>query len=908
MSAGNIILADGTTITPEDLQKIAAETKKLLASESKELSQFEEAASLEELTSLPGISQSGTSMKLVRVAMSLLKGVDGKTVELSASETAIQWRYVGESEWKTLVDLSLLKGDKGDPGEKIVLRKGESGIEWKYEKQEDIEYQPLVSIDDIKLKFTDLSEEDKAELTKIPILSTVNAQSGTTSSGSFSSDGRDGDGNPKYILNLTLQKGEKGEYPIIEVGNVITGLPSSEVSVDLSPNGETPEGNPKYLLNLSIPKGEPGQNGDGSGNVFVQETGLVAGKQYLFRPSAPNSASGTLVEYVAPDTSQFITSAVNNLVNYYLKSETYTKEEVTQLLGQLTTINFKVVDVLPESGESNLIYLLKKEGEANDVHDEYIWVEGKWEIIGSTAVDLTNYYTKEDSDRRFALKTEIPEAITKEAIEAVFTGNIESHSHDTVYEDIPFETDVWDGVTVADSVQGTGTRDYPYIINSCAEWIHFWNNSDSYALSAPSSSPSEMGVFVKLNKSLDFNNQKVSYIQQSNTYLCDVDGCGATISNFIIDECDEDNGNTYGIANTPNICYFHNFNLVGIHFRFNLTLNKGGGAYAFPLDAFSSGVLGFMYNAENNIYIKSNISLTGTADKTVNIMNMIAGFGSYLVGSEELLNNIFKDDSIHFGSEVTLENNMELVNESKLIVSNSVISGFGDIKIGISGFDNSESSVTGVYSDDYGGGFIFEGNSCLVLGIISTETNIDVYINREKASGYVIQDGISFPTFVDDKLKTGDELNSDSFINTILNKNKNVFIKGTTTPVVKQTVPVVTYEGYISKKEFNSFIQSSGILNKSHNVVVSLSNLNPSRRFVIAEIGEDQELSLKPGMKDGDQLSIIIKNTSGSIITITLPTSSEYINMTSDSLKIEGYKYGEINILYDGKYYYTRAV
>ena len=721
MSAGNIILADGTTITPEDLQKIAAETKKLLASESKELSQFEEAASLEELTSLPGISQSGTSMKLVRVAMSLLKGVDGKTVELSASETAIQWRYVGESEWKTLVDLSLLKGDKGDPGEKIVLRKGESGIEWKYEKQEDTEYQPLVSIDDIKLKFTDLSEEDKAELTKIPILSTVKAESGVSPSGNFSSDGLDEKGNPKYILNLTLQKGDKGEPPVIEVGNVSTGLPNSEASVDLTPNGETPEGNPKYLLNISIPKGEPGQNGTGSGNVFVQETGIVAGKQYLFRPSAPNSASGTLVEYIAPDTSQFITSTVSNLANYYLKSETYTKEEVIQLLGQLTTINFKVVDVLPESGESNLIYLLKKEGEANDVHDEYIWVEEKWEIIGSTKVDLTNYYTKEDSDRRFALKTEIPDAITKEAIEAVFTGNIESHTHDTTFEIVEFETDVWDGSSIATSVLGTGTKEDPYIINSCAEWIYFWGNSDSLIVPFDFdniSSATELLTFIKLNKNLDFNNKPVSYTPQNKTFLCDVDGCGATISNFIIREFDIDSGNLYGIANTPIVCYFHNFNLVGINFRINLSLNENK-EYTGGLDVFTAGLSGYMYNIKNNIYIKSNVSFTGTADKTITIVNSIAGLGVYAISLKELINNLFKDDSISFGHEMTVENNVQLSNESKLIIQNTVIAEIEDIKIDVHGYDNSESTVTEINLDGSGEGPVFEGDLCNLLSIVN---------------------------------------------------------------------------------------------------------------------------------------------------------------------------------------------
>lgn len=544
MAAGDIILSDGTTITPEDLQKIAAETKKLLAAESKELSQYEEVSSLSNLTSLPGIFQSGSTMKLVRVALSVLKGVDGKTVELSASSTAIQWRYVGETEWNTLIDIALLKGDRGDAGEKIVLRKGQSGIEWKYESEEDTAYKTLVSIDDIKLKYSDLSEVDKAELTKKPILAKVNAQSGSTAYGSFASDGEDENGNPKYILNLTVQKGDKGEPPVFEVGSVTTGLPSSEASVELTPNGETPEGNPKYLMNISIPKGEPGQNGTGSGNVYVTETGLEAGKTYLFRPSAPNSASGTFVLYEAPDTSQFITNTVNNLVNYYLKAETYSREEVNSLLGQMSSINFKVVDELPASGESNLIYLVKKEGSGNDIHDEYIWVEGKWEIIGSTAVDLTNYYTKTDVDGKFALKADIENILTKESIEKILTGNIESHTHKTTYQLAEIDTDTWDGSSESSTLQGDGTEQNPFQINSCADWVHFIKNGSIYC---PTSEDPQTAKYMVINKNLDFDGHTldlshvfagiVNSDSQVTTMLyafLNIDGKGAAFKNFIV--------------------------------------------------------------------------------------------------------------------------------------------------------------------------------------------------------------------------------------------------------------------------------------------------------------------------------------------------------------------------------------
>lgn len=101
--------------------------------------------------------------------------------------------------------------------------------------------------------------------------------------------------------------------------------------------------------------------------------------------------------------SGFITSTVNNLTNYYLKTETYTQAEVNSLIGAITTISFEVVQTLPTSNiKTNVIYLVPKStAGTSDVYDEYINMDGTsagWEIIGSTQVDLSNYYTKSQTD------------------------------------------------------------------------------------------------------------------------------------------------------------------------------------------------------------------------------------------------------------------------------------------------------------------------------------------------------------------------------------------------------------------------------------------------------------------------------------------------------------------------------
>lgn len=162
MAAGDIILSDGTTITPEDLQKIAAAVEDLIASTAKDPGQYEEVSSLTGVSSLPAFQVLGSTYKLVRVALSVLKGVDGREVFLQVNQdkTYIQWRYT-DGNWQNLVTLSDLKGTAGDTP---VFRTGSTGIEWKYTSEEDTAYRVLVSYDDLKLKFSDLTPEQKDEL------------------------------------------------------------------------------------------------------------------------------------------------------------------------------------------------------------------------------------------------------------------------------------------------------------------------------------------------------------------------------------------------------------------------------------------------------------------------------------------------------------------------------------------------------------------------------------------------------------------------------------------------------------------------------------------------------------------------------------------------------------------------
>lgn len=104
------------------------------------------------------------------------------------------------------------------------------------------------------------------------------------------------------------------------------------------------------------------------------------------------------LESEIPDVSNFITNTVDDLVNYYTKTETFTKQEVNNLISAITTMDIQVVQTLPvQDISTTTIYLVPKTPtETNDAYDEYIYVSNNWEHIGSTEVDLTDYVKNTD--------------------------------------------------------------------------------------------------------------------------------------------------------------------------------------------------------------------------------------------------------------------------------------------------------------------------------------------------------------------------------------------------------------------------------------------------------------------------------------------------------------------------------
>lgn len=157
----------------------------------------------------------------------------------------------------------------------------------------------------------------------------------------------------------------------------------------------------------------------------IAEIDINGTSQDVYAPKPPSKTSEL------NNDSGFITNTVNNLANYYLRTETYTQAEVDALIAAVVTIDIQVVASLPISDISTTtIYLVPaSDPELQNIYDEYINTDGTsggWELIGTTAIDLSNYVTTTD------LATALASYVTSASLTTILGNYVLSSSLATV--------------------------------------------------------------------------------------------------------------------------------------------------------------------------------------------------------------------------------------------------------------------------------------------------------------------------------------------------------------------------------------------------------------------------------------------------------------------------------------------
>lgn len=113
----------------------------------------------------------------------------------------------------------------------------------------------------------------------------------------------------------------------------------------------------------------------------VASTGLIA------RVEALEAQDGVLAGE--------INALETGLSNVYTKQDT--DNAIAAAIAAVDHLSRKIVGTLPENANENVIYMVLREGgTGQDVYNEYMYINGAWEIIGDTSVDLTGYAKTED--------------------------------------------------------------------------------------------------------------------------------------------------------------------------------------------------------------------------------------------------------------------------------------------------------------------------------------------------------------------------------------------------------------------------------------------------------------------------------------------------------------------------------
>lgn len=96
----------------------------------------------------------------------------------------------------------------------------------------------------------------------------------------------------------------------------------------------------------------------------------------------------------------------------YVGNEKFATEQFVK--DAVNMINSVIVNELPENAVENTIYFVpSKNAENSNAFEEYIYVNGKWEIIGGTTIDLTPFLTKTEAENTYAKISSLDDKVSK---------------------------------------------------------------------------------------------------------------------------------------------------------------------------------------------------------------------------------------------------------------------------------------------------------------------------------------------------------------------------------------------------------------------------------------------------------------------------------------------------------------
>jgi hypothetical protein len=338
------------------------------------------------------------------VSFDIANGTDGKEIELRSTESTIQWKYVTDSEWKDLLEISTITGSDGEDGK--------NGIDGKNIEIGNVTTNIVTDEKDVSI-ITSLNNSLSTDEKNVydftfNILKGEKGEQGdkgeTGEQGIQGEKGEDGsDGREieltvsdnsiqwKYtdesewkdlltIDQITGAAGKNGKD--IEVGKVTTtSIESTEdpiVTVTINSSLSTDEKN-VYDFSFSIPKGEKGEQGDKgeTGEQGIQGEKGEDGSDGIDGKDGQDGKDASVSIIENKDNDDF----TYKLDISYTNGEDTVEFTTPNLKGGINEL-YKIIESLPETDsndeyDTNHIYLVLKEDNEEIVskennYDKYI--------------------------------------------------------------------------------------------------------------------------------------------------------------------------------------------------------------------------------------------------------------------------------------------------------------------------------------------------------------------------------------------------------------------------------------------------------------------------------------------------------------------------------------------------------
>lgn len=415
--------------------------------------------------------------------------------------------------------------------------------------------------------------------------------------------------------------------------------------------------------------------------------------------------------------------------------------------------------------------------------------------------------------------------VSKANVEKVLIGDITSHTHDRLTEVTNMPTDIWDGVTVSTSLVGSGTVDDPYLIQSCADYIHFYRNPNLYGHdmnfeTGPTPEQLANPKQIKFTSSLDFNNVVVDFgdtvpdinngdAPENILLLCYIDGQGCNISNV-------------NFVGTWAVIPIAGYSAIkSIH-----VLN---GIFTIPLSSVNDK--GFASTNDASIYLTpwglfsqmvevENVSFVAEVKFTGDIELQMCFVSGAIVNNQLGIIPGFLGDKPYFYSNVTFSGDEGRTTSSAVAYCPAIVLYESNAVVPVTGYDCTH-TFTEPPTEQFAGllaGMVIDAGDC---------KSYTLYVNTDNALPMYESSSIT-PFHIG---KTTAEMKSPEFL-TLLNGDTETFVADTDRvnngyPVFKPNkIEQVVYDGYVKESTFEVFKSNvSGGSGSVYNLDIDVSGL-----------------------------------------------------------------------------------